>query len=126
MAAMMRSRGPIAGVVAVLVSSRLGSEYGTVVGGTSADAILDTLPPSVGIYAVMPSCNPGNIVSHMLSLWDMKETSVEPYTVECDGIVMHKVLPDHLLSDIRIFAWDLFAEQHPFDIVEAWGRKTSG
>ena len=119
--AMVRARGPIKGVVAVIVSEKLGGEYGTVVVGKSAEAILATLPPSVGVYAVLPSCGPDDIKSHMMSLWNDDDLKVEPYTVVSDGIVFHKALPDHLLCDVRSFAWELFAEQHQVEIVEAWG-----
>ena len=119
--AMVRSRGPIKGVVAVLVSSKLGDEYGTVVSGKSAEAITATIPPSVGIYAAMPSSDPDSIVEHLTSLWDDETLATEPYTVESDGVVFHKGVPDHFLTDIRTWAWRLLAEQNPVEIVEAWG-----
>ena len=119
--AMNRARKPVSGVVAVLVSDTLGDEYGTLATGKSAESIAATIPPSVGIYAVMPSSDPEEVASHVLSLWDMEETSAAPYTVKSDGVSFHKADPDHLLSDIRISAWDNLAEQHPVEIVELWG-----
>ena len=123
--AMARARGPVKGIVTVLVSSKLGDDYATVMAGKDADAILSTLPPSVGIYAALPSCGPEEIASHMLSLWDDDALKVEPYTVSSDGIVFHKAIPDHLLCDIRTFAWELFAEQNMVEIVEAWGTSAA-
>ena len=120
--AMVRTRGPISGVVAVLVSSKLGNDFGTVVSDTSVDAILAKLPPSVGIYASMPSCNPGEIVNRMLSLWDDESLKNVSYTDVSDGMIFHKVDPDHLLCDMRTFAWELFAEQQQVEIIEAWGE----
>ena len=119
--AMERGRGEACGVVAVLVSEKLGSEYGTLTTGKSAEVIASTIPPSVGIYAVMPSSDPEEVAAHVMSLWDIKEVSVEPYTVESDGVTFHKADPDHLLADMRIFAWDNLAEQYPVEIVELWG-----
>ncbi len=123
--AMARGRKPISGVVAVLVSEKLGSEYGTVTVGKSAADIATAIPPSVGIYAVMPSSDPDEVVSHMLSLWDIEQVSGEPYTVTSDGVIFHKVVPDHLLCDMRTFAWDLLAEQNHVEIVELWGTATT-
>ena len=123
--AMIRARGPIKGIVAVIVSERLGDEYGTVAVGKTADAILATLPPSVGIYAALPSSDPDKIIARLLSLWNDDALRVEPYTIVSDGIKFHKVLPDHLLCDVRTFAWELFAEQHPVDIVEEWGTASA-
>ena len=118
--AMERARGPVRGFVAVLVSMELGEEYATVTSGETIPAIIDTLPPTVGIYAAMPSSDPGSIVSHMLSLWDDKALKVEPYTVADVGVEFHKVTPESLLCNMRTFAWGLFAEQNPVEIVESW------
>ena len=123
--AMNRARNPVSGVVAVIVSETLGGEYGTLATGKSAEAIASTLPPSVGIYAVMPSSDPEEVASHVLTLWDIEEVSAAPYTVESDGLKFHKADPDHLLSDMRISAWDNLAEQHPVEIVELWGTATT-
>ena len=117
---MERSRGPISGVVVVLVSQELGCEYATVMSGKSVESILETLPKSTGVYAAMPSCNPEKIVSQMLSLWDDESLTGEPYTVISDGMAFHKVKPDNLLCDIRTSAWELFAEQNLVKIVESW------
>ena len=123
--AMIRARGTIKGVVAVLVSSKLGDGYGTVISGKSVEELVSHLPTSVGIYAVLPSCNPNDIVSHMLSLWDDEALSAEPYTVSADGTTFHKAIPDHLLCDMRTWAWRLFAEQNQVEVVEEWGTATA-
>ena len=126
--AMARTRGPVKGVVSVLVLSKLGSEYeyGTVTTGVSEGKIASTLPPSVGIYAVMPSSNPEDISSHILSLWDDPDLAAAPYTLESDGVVFRKGTPDHFLNDMRTWAWRLSAEQNPVEIVECWGCALEG
>ena len=123
--AMERARGPARGFVAVLVSTELGEEFATVTSGRTIAAIVDTLPPSIGIYAAMQSCDPERIVSRMLSLWDDKSLKVEPYTVTDGGMEFHKVTPDNLLCDMRTSAWELFAEQNPVQIVESWNAATT-
>ena len=119
--AMNRARKPVGGVVAVLVSDELGEEYGTLATGASSESIASTLPPSVGIYAVMPSSDPEEVASHVMSLWEIKEVSVPPYTIEREGVSFHKADPDHLLADMRNSAWENLAEQNPVEIVELWG-----
>ena len=123
--AMIKARGPIKGVVAVVVSSRLGDEYATMMTGKNADLVLAELPPSAGIYAVMPSCDPNAIKKEILSLWDDDALKVAPYTVEDDGVVYHKGLPDQWLHDMRRFALHLFAEQHPVEFIEEWGTASA-
>lgn len=123
--AMERSRGPARGVAAVLVSSKLGNGYGTVIAGDSAASIAPSLPPSVGIYAILPSCNPQEIVSHMLSLWEVDGMEAEPFTMASDGLVFHQISLDALLMDIRDFAWKFYAEQNRVEIVELWGTKAT-
>ncbi|MBQ1428755.1 MAG: hypothetical protein IIZ06_03720 [Kiritimatiellae bacterium] len=119
--AMKRAAKPVSGIVAVLVSENLGDGYGTLATGESAESVASNLPPSVGIYAVMPSGDPEEVASHVLSLWDIKEVASAPYTVESDGVTFHKADPDHLLSDMRGSAFDNLAEQLPVEIVEMWG-----
>ena len=119
--AMIRARGPIKGVAAVLVSEKLGDEYATVAIGKNASSILATLPSTVGIYAEIPTSHPEEISSRMLSLWSDDSLKASPYSVESDGVVFHKVTPDHLLCDVRTFAWEMYAEQYQIEIVEAWG-----
>ena len=123
--AMAHARGAVKGVVAVIVSGRLGGEYGTVAVGSSAEDLLCTLPPSVGIYATLPSCDPGSIASRIFALWKDDALKAEPYTVVSDGVEFHKASPDHLLCDARTFAWELFAEQNPVEIVESWGTASA-
>lgn len=123
--AMKRTRGQIKGVVAVVVSSRLGDEYATIMTGNNADQILAALPPSAGIYAVMPSCDPAAIKNEILSLWDDDALKVAPYTMEDEGVVFHKGIPDQWLHDMRRFALHLFAEQHPVEFIEKWGTASA-
>ena len=122
--AMKQSRGPIKGVVAIVVSEKLGGEYSTLAVGENSDTILATLPPSVGIYATLPSSNPEKIVSRILSLWEDDSIKEAPYSVASDGLVFHKAIPDHLLCDMLTSAWELFAEQYQIEIVEKWGTST--
>lgn len=120
--AMECARGPIAGIVAILVSERLGDGYSAVAGGKSVDALLDLLPPSIGVYATMPSCSPEKIVAAMEFPWNDEHLSSSPYTVESEGIIFRRATPDNRLCDIRTTAWELFAEQEKLGLVEEWGR----
>jgi hypothetical protein len=120
---MEETRGGVTGVVAVLASAKLGGGHSAIVSGASLDELLDRLPPSVCVYAVMPSCDPAKVAQTVNEMWWCDaEFSAPPYTVESDGIKFHNIVPDTTLHDVRAEAFNLFAEQHRAEIVAAFGR----
>ena len=125
------TRGPTVGIVAVLVSEKLGSDYSAYVscgGSTPSDALeklIGELPPTIGVYAILPSSNPEDVVEQMNFPWIDEMLGAKPYTVKCDGIDFHKATPDHGLCDMRTSAWERLAEQNLVSIVERWGEKVT-
>ena len=126
---MTMTRGPVIGIVAVLVSEKLGSDYSAYVsrdGSTPSDAIeklVGELPPTIGVYAILPSSNPEDVAGQMNFPWIDEMLGSEPYTVKCDGVEFHKATPDRGLCDMRTSAWERLAEQNMVVIVERWGEK---
>ena len=120
---MEEARGGVKGVVAVLASTKLGGGHSAIVSDASLDELLDRLPPSVFVYAVMPSCDPAKVAQTVNGMWwSDAEFSAPPYTVESDGVKFHNIVPDTTLHDVRAEAFNLFAEQHRVEIVAAFGR----
>ena len=120
---MEETRGGVKGVVAVLASTKLGGGHSAIVSGASLDELLGRLPPSVCVYAVMPSCNPEKVAQTVNEMWWCDaEFSAPPYTVESDGIKFHNIVPGTTLHDVRVEAFNLFAEQCRVEIVAAFGR----
>lgn len=129
---MIAARGACKGHIAILVSSEIGDgeletgEFCAVIAVPETDrrdAIANLkakLHPHIGIYAIMPSCNP-NAITSKADETTMISKPIFPPRVS-HGMTFHYWFPDNALGDVRRWAWDLLAEQFPVTILDEWGE----
>ena len=130
--AMIAARGACKGHIAILASCEVGDEemdagsFSAVISVPETnlhDAISNLkarLHPHIGIYAILPSCEPETI---MRAMKEVQAFSIDAFPPRSShGIEFREGLLDGVLADIRQKAWDLLAEQWQVTILDAWGE----